>query len=151
MSKRGRHGQAHHHEHQAGTAHSLFHSQASHAGHLEDKIVHNLVELQKIHTDVAEKFTKLSNQLASLLTLFEMTARSFAQQSNNPALEKDKEFLDKIDKLLDQNKTIAKGLTLMEEKMRERLYGPTQPSSQMPQRAFTSIPGLDAPRPLPKL
>ncbi len=148
MSKRGHHGEVHHHEHHAGAAHSLF---PSHAGHLEDKIVHNLVELQKIHTDVAEKFTKLSNQLASLLTLFEMTARSFAQQSNNPALEKDKEFLDKIDKLLDQNKIIARGLTLMEEKMRERLYGPAQPPSQLPQRPFAPIPGLDAARPLPKL
>jgi len=30
--------------------------------------------------------------------------------------------------LLDQNKTIAKGLTLMEERIRERVYGQSIPS-----------------------
>jgi len=36
---------------------------------------------------------------------------------------KDHEFLQKIDKLLEQNKVLAKGLTLMEQKLRERMYG----------------------------
>ena len=90
---------------------------------LDEKLVHNLVELQKVHTDLAEKFSKLSNQISQLLTLFEMSAREFSKQINMPAIEKDKEFLDKIDKLLDQNKVIAKGLTMMEEKMREKIYG----------------------------
>ncbi len=97
---------------------------------IEEKLLHNFVELQKIHTNLAEKFDKLSNQISELLSLFEMTARSFSSQPGVIATEKDKEFLDKIDKLLDQNKTIAKGLTLMEAKMRERLYGQQQYSPQ---------------------
>ena len=63
-----------------------------------------------------------------------MSARSFAKQPQIQITEKDKEFLEKIDKLLEQNKTIAKGLTLMEQKMRERLYGPVYPAEQPPQR-----------------
>ncbi len=90
---------------------------------LQAKILENLVQLQKVHTDLAEKFDSLSKQISSLLSLFEMTARSFSQNPANQVLEKDKEFLDKIDKLLDQNKTIARGLTLMEEKLREKVYG----------------------------
>lgn len=115
---------------------------------LEERIIHNLVELQKVHTDLSEKFSKLSNQIEQLLTLFEVSARAFAKQANIQGIEKDKEFLDKIDKLLDQNKLIAKGLTLMEGKMRERLYGQNEmPSSGMQQP--TTRP-LDVPRPLPR-
>ncbi len=77
-----------------------------------------------MHTNLAEKFESLSNQISSLLALFEITAKSFVRQPEMQSNEKDKEFLDKIDKLLEQNKTIAKGMTLMEQKMREKLYGP---------------------------
>lgn len=94
---------------------------------LQEKIIENLIELQKVHTNLAEKFDNLTNQITGLLTLFESAARSFADHPANIGTEKDKEFLDKIDKLLEQNKTIAKGLTLMEERVRERVYGaPTQ-------------------------
>ncbi len=101
---------------------------------IEDKILQNLIELQKIHTNLAEKFEALSSQLSSLLALFETAARNFAKQVNIPGLEKDKEFLDKIDRLLEQNKTIAKGLTIMEQKMREKLYGPIVPRTEMSQK-----------------
>lgn len=116
---------------------------------LEERIIHNLVELQKVHTDLSEKFNKLSNQIEQLLTLFEVSARAFAKQANIQGIEKDKEFLDKIDKLLDQNKLIAKGLTLMEGKMRERLYG----QNEMPSSGASQSPPsrtMDVPRPLPR-
>lgn len=103
---------------------------------LEHKLVENIVELQKIHVDLAEKIDRLSGQLTELLALFEMTARSFAKQPHLQVAEKDKEFLEKIDKLLDQNRTIAKGLTLMEEKLREKIYGlPAQPGVSSEQEA----------------
>ncbi|MBS3088472.1 hypothetical protein J4402_01700 [Candidatus Pacearchaeota archaeon] len=114
---------------------------------LEKKLLENLVALQKVHTDLAVKFDKLSRDISNLLTLFEVTAQNFAKNLPTGEIEKDKEFLDKIDKLLDQNKTIAKGLTLMEEHMKERVYGGTtekQPDEQM-------RPSLnERPRPLPR-
>ncbi len=97
---------------------------------LEEKLIENLISLQKVHLGLTEKFDSLSKQISQLLALFEMAARSFA---NNPAIkgtEKDKEFIDKIDKLLDQNKTLAKGLMLMEGRIRERMY--TSPTEQVP-------------------
>lgn len=90
---------------------------------LEEKIIENLVSLQKAHLNLAEKFDKLSDQITILLSLFEMAARSFAENPVNQISDKDKEFLEKVDKLLEQNKTIAKGLTLMDERIRDRLYG----------------------------
>tara|TARA_Y100000310_G_C20237649_1_gene603122 strand:+ start:21 stop:422 length:402 start_codon:yes stop_codon:yes gene_type:complete len=91
---------------------------------LEEELLQNLVNLQKVHVNLAEKFDSLSNQISTLLALFESTARTFAKQASGEIVEKDKAFLEKIDKLLDQNKTIAKGLTMMDVKMREKIYGP---------------------------
>src|SRR3989338_6407916 len=92
---------------------------------LEEQTIKSIIELQKVNVNLAEKFDKLAIQIENLLALFELAARNFAKQPSMQNTEKDKEFLDKIDKLLDQNKLLAKGLSLMEEKMRERLYGTT--------------------------
>jgi chaperonin cofactor prefoldin len=104
------------------------HSTASRTSHAPKDLSHtlakNLVELQKINTDLAEKFDKLTKEISQLLALFEVTARNFAKQAPIGEYEKDKDFLNKIDRLLDQNKVLAKGLTMMEERLRERMYGP---------------------------
>lgn len=112
--------------------------------HIDSTLLHNLVELQKVHMTLIEKFDRMSKQMSDLLTLFEMAARSFAVHPANQTSEKDKEFLDKIDRLLDQNKTIAKGLTMMEDKMKEKIYGGT-PANE-PAEEEQPI----TPRPLPK-
>lgn len=111
---------------------------------IEHAILHNLVELQKVQTDMSEKFGHLAKEISHLLALFEVTARNFAKNiPENDQFTKDKEFLDKIDKLLDQNKTLAKGLTLMEERLRERLYSapgkmsPGQKEAQKKEEEFT--------------
>ena len=125
--------------------------------HLEEKLIENLVELQKVHTNLAEKFDRLAEQITSLLTLFEGAAQSFARNPINNVSDKDREFLEKIDKLLDQNKTIAKGLTMMEERIREKVV-PTKESSQSENTEQQSQEGSDeaanipsiANRPLPK-
>ncbi|MCX6749047.1 MAG: hypothetical protein NT076_05585 [Candidatus Pacearchaeota archaeon] len=97
---------------------------------LNQALIENFVNLQKVMTNLAVKFDSLSDHISKLLNLFEISARSFAEKVPATDLEKDKEFLDKLNTLLDQNKTIAKGLTLMEEKMRDRLYGETKPVQQ---------------------
>jgi len=116
---------------------------------LEEQTIHSLIELQKVHLNLAEKFDKLATQIENLLALFELAARNFAKQPHMQSTEKDKEFLEKIDKLLDQNKLLAKGLSLMEEKMRERLYGPGAIQTQRPSikpselQAQNQTPSLD--------
>jgi len=90
---------------------------------LDKTLIENFVNLQKVLTNLAVKFESLSDQISKLLQLFEISAKSFTEKHAGGDKEKDKEFLNKLDTLLDQNKTIAKGLTLMEEKLRERIYG----------------------------
>lgn len=108
-----------------------------HKAKIDEKIIENLIELQKVHTDLASKFDSLSKQVSNLLNLFEMAAKSFMEQPAVKESEKDKEFLQKIDTLLDQNKTLARGLTLLEERMRERVYG--TPHAQHPVQVMQPV------------
>jgi len=114
---------------------------------IEKALIQNLIELQKIHTDLALKFDKLSKEISSILALFEMTARSFAKSMPVGEIEKDKDFLEKIDKLLEQNKTLAKGLMLMEDRLKERVYGGPPHRSLEQEDSGAMIPGK---RPLPR-
>ena len=119
--------------------------------HLEEKLIENLVELQKVHASLAEKFDSLSKQISSLLSLFESAAQSFAKNPVNQFSEKDQEFLEKIDRLLDQNKTIAKGLTLMEERIRDKMHTPNLPESMEQKKERSEEPENSINnRPLPR-
>lgn len=92
---------------------------------LEKQLIDNFINLQRVLTNLSIKFETLSDSITKLLQLFEISAKSFVEKlpESGKGGEKDKDFLDKIDTLLEQNKTIAKGLTLMEERLREKIYG----------------------------
>ena len=101
-------------------------------GELEETLINNFTNLQKVLTNLSFKFEDLSNNMSKLLQLFEISAKSFAEKytskETGEKLEKqtkerketDKEYLKKLDSLLDQNKTIAKGIMLMEGKIKNR-------------------------------
>jgi hypothetical protein len=98
---------------------------------LEEMLIGNFVSLQKVLTDLSSKFDMLSGNISRLLELFEASAKSLAEKQGIPLPVKtpeknepkmDKELLTKLDVLLDQNKTIARGLTLIEGKLRETAY-----------------------------
>ncbi len=136
--------------------HTAHHSYESSSQSLEHKILENLVHLQKIHTDLAEKFDKLTREISSLLNLFESAAKSLTSTLSQEHEEKDKELLEKLDKLLEQNKTIAKGLSLMEERMHAPLARQTPPklTTQQAEEQIQELPEEYTPsiepRPLPK-
>lgn len=102
---------------------------------LPKTLIDNFVALQKVQANLAEKLDALTKQLSELLRLFETTAKSFAE---NPAVltaERDKEFLDKINQLLEQDKAIAKGVVYIEERVDEIERITTgKPLPQGPQR-----------------
>ena len=91
----------------------------SSSGAVPKALIDNFVLLQKVQANLAEKLDALTKQLSELLRLFETTAKTFAE---NPAVltsERDKEFIDKINQLLEQDKVIAKGVTYIEDRMDE--------------------------------
>lgn len=113
-------------------AHSSGHVRTKKDYEIEHALLQNIIELQKVHASQAEKFDHLSKEISNLLALFEITARNFAKNAPQTAdYQKDKDFLEKIDRLLDQNKLLAKGLSIMEERLKERMFSP-QPQVQRP-------------------
>ncbi len=95
---------------------------------LDKMLIENFVNLQKVLTNLSIKFDSLSEKMSKLLQLFEISAKSFVEKqipdiekkSITKTEEKNQELLEKLDILLEQNKTIARGLTLIEERLRER-------------------------------
>ena len=83
---------------------------------IEKVLVENFISLQKVMTNLAMKFDNLSIQISKLLELFEISAKTLAQK--DIVLDKgkqEKKIVEKLDTLLDQNKIIARGLTLLHE------------------------------------
>jgi hypothetical protein len=113
-------------------------------------LIENFVNLQKVMTNLAFRFDALSGNINNLLQLYETAARSFVKkQEENPMqfnTGDDKELLKKLDTLLDQNKTIAKGLTLIEEKIKHKVYGEEETKEH-----HLDFGMMGRPRPLPKI
>ena len=106
----------------------------------EELLIENFVGLQHAMTNLSVKFGSLSDNITKLLQVFEEAAKSFVSGGKLD----DKSMLKKIDSLLDQNKTIAKGLILMEGSLRNRSesVGPKSVYSEMSQPKSRPLPGI---------
>jgi hypothetical protein len=105
----------------------------------EELLIDNFVGLQHAMTNMSIKFGALSDNISKLLQVFEEAAKNFVSGGRSD----DKDMLNKIDALLNQNKTIAKGLVLMEGKLRSR--------SEEPQRMQPAGEPHARPKPLPSI
>jgi len=102
---------------------------------IDQALIDNFINLQKVLTNLSSKFEDLSTNMSKLLQLFEISAKSFtekfSEKEEKPGLNKnDKQLLDKLDSLLDQNKTIARGILLMENRIKQRANPPQKESSR---------------------
>ena len=116
-------------------------------------LIDNFTNLQKVLTNLVLKFDELSTNMSKLLQLFEISAKSFAEKYSdkkpeeqiNKLQQADTQYLHKLDSLLDQNKTIAKGIMLMEQRIRSR--NSPQSLKEEPESRFG---GMIKSKPLPK-
>ena len=130
-------------------------------------ILENFVGMQKALTNLAIKFDSLSGNMNKMLQLIEISAISFIEKQKGMKIEtpeqlnlENEQLIQRLDTLMDQNKTIAKGLTLVEEKLRHKLYGEQEnlifPSSMahiqrtVPPQAQKPLQPIDRPRLLPR-
>jgi len=107
---------------------------------LEQMLIDNFINLQKVLTNLSVRFEELSSNMSKMLQLFEISAKSFADKYSGEGMggvpHNEKEFLKKLDSLLDQNKTISKGIMMMEEQVRNRRgYSPL--GSERTSRSFS--------------
>jgi hypothetical protein len=106
----------------------------------EELLIENFVGLQHAMTNMSIKFGALSDNISKLLQVFEEAAKNFVSGGRSD----DKDMLNKIDSLLTQNKTIAKGLVLMEGKLRGRAEEPQRipTRSEMPPTRPKPLPSI---------
>ncbi len=124
---------------------------------IEKALVENFVSLQKVMVNLSVKFDNLTNKISKLLELFEISAKALAEKDMDIEQGKkdNKEFLQKLDTILDQNKTIARGMTLMHEKindsseMEEQPQIPMRMPQPMPQHQMNQQPQKMFPKPSP--
>lgn len=114
----------------------------------EELLIENFVGLQHAMTNMSIKFGSLSDNISMLLQVFEEAAKN----SLSGGKTDNKDMLNKIDSLLNQNKTIAKGLVLMESKLRGRSDEPQrpEPTSEMRPSQFSDM-STSRPKPLPSI
>jgi uncharacterized protein YllA (UPF0747 family) len=100
---------------------------------VEKILVENFVSLQKVMTNLSVKFDSLTSQISKLLELFEISAKSLAQKDfgAEKGYKDEKKIIEKIDNLAEQNKTIARGLTLIHDRNSQEI--PYEPSIREPQ------------------
>lgn len=103
----------------------------------EDLLIENFVGLQKAMTHLSIKFENLSDNISKLLHIFELSARDYLINKGKLNPEADKDLLNKINSLLEQNKTIANGLVMIEEKVRSKAAeeGASVPQQNLPRPA----------------
>ena len=97
---------------------SVKHTSAlSNASAIDKALIENFVGLQKVMTNLTVKFDGLSDKISKLLDVFEISAKSLAEKDFKDFIKvNDKEVLEKLDSLLEQNKVIAKGLIMIHDK-----------------------------------
>jgi hypothetical protein len=98
---------------------------------VEKILIENFVSLQKVLVNSSLKFDALTNQISKLLELFEISAKALAEkdyeiEKNN---RENTKILEKIEGVLEQNKTIARGLSLMHDKIGEPKNNFSAPSA----------------------
>ena len=102
---------------------------------VEKILIENFVGLQKVMVNLSLKFDELTNKISKLLELFEISAKALAEKDLTlEETKKDEErIIKKIDNLGEQNRIIARGLTLMHERLSEEpgeqgfMHSPQQP------------------------
>jgi len=97
-------------------------------------LIANFIGLQKVLTNLAVKLNDVSSKTAKLLDLFEISAKSLADKNFDFMGGSNKAVENKLDNLLDQNKIIARGLTLMHDRVAQE---------QMPTSSPTNAPVLE--------
>ncbi|MFZ5955500.1 MAG: hypothetical protein ACOYT4_03670 [Nanoarchaeota archaeon] len=96
------------------------HSKKLNNREVQELLIENFVGLQKAMTNLSIKFEGLTEQITKLLEIYELSAKNFLHAKSGDE-EDNKDLLNKINSLLDQNKTIAKGLLLIEGKLKNQM------------------------------
>ena len=116
---------------------------------IEKAVMENSVALQRVLANLSVELSGLSKKLGKLLDLFESSAESLAKKEtvSERSQKNEKEIVEKLNGLLDQNKILARGLTLLHE---ANLNPEHEPAEQQPQQRKPMMPPQPQQKPLPQ-
>ncbi|MFC1686118.1 hypothetical protein ACFLZZ_03810 [Nanoarchaeota archaeon] len=85
-------------------------------------LIENNVALQKVLADVSLDIQGLTKEISNLLGTFKEASKTFGEEKAEEDIMKEEreELIPKLDELINQNKTIAKGLVLLESALKEK-------------------------------
>lgn len=92
-------------------------------------MLENSIALQKVLTNLAVSLDRLSKDMEKMLELFKEASKAMGEEKALGEVDMDREnkLISRLDNLIEQNRTIAKGLVLLEssikEKDRQKEYG----------------------------
>ncbi len=86
-------------------------------------LIQNNIDLQKILVDLSSDVKRLTEELSILVGLFKEASRTLNDEkiTKDMAAEDIKGIATKLDSLSEQNRTMAKGILLMESAVRENV------------------------------
>ncbi len=115
---------------------------------VDKMLVENFVHLQKVLTQMSIKFDHLTHQISGLLKIFEDSAEGLAKREFDFEKEQklNEKMLQRIDNLFEQNKVIAKGLTLVHDSVNSQEMGVK--NFAVPDKGYVK-PGVNVPRKAP--
>ena len=88
-------------------------------------LIENFVSLQRVLAELSGKINALTNQTSKLLDLFEQSAKTLMEKDLNLTGD-NKDVVDRLNKLLDQNKVLAQGIALLHEPREEEHQEPEE-------------------------
>jgi len=112
---------------------------------VEKALIENFIALQKVMANMSVKFDSLTIQISKLLELFEISAKALVENNFDVGKEtakdeKESDVVNKVNALLDQNKILARGLSLLHEKTPEGIYPETSQSQNLPFKKIIQPP-----------
>jgi len=88
---------------------------------IEKALIENFIGIQKVMVNLSVKFDELSNNISKLLDLFEISAKALAEKdlTMERTERDDTKIIKKMDNMFEQNRILARGLTLINNKLDE--------------------------------
>ena len=104
----------------------------------------NMIALQKVLLQLMLKVDRLTTKMSDLLELFENSARALTEKDLEQEKEQKnvKQILGKMDNLFEQNKILARGLTMMHERNSGNIEPETSEKIQPQNPPQEKNPGL---------
>jgi len=95
-----------------------------------DLLLENTIALQKTLASLATDLKSLNKKVSDLFELFESASSAFKEGKTGKGERVPSDIAGKMDMLVEQNKTLAKGLILLDKTLRGKES--TEPSPMMP-------------------